>query len=107
MKNLVFLICLLGLAGCGETERNDTSLNNTVEIDQSKESIKRAISQLLKDSDATFDFINDTCGTVNSINSFEGHLGPRRFVYVNKLVILQGYNVNQSEMDVLWKKYCA
>lgn len=74
---------------------------------QAKASTKRAITDALKDPDsAKFEFINDKCGTVNSKNSFGGYVGSRRFVSVDNMVDLEGYNASKSEMDKLWDKFC-
>ncbi|QKU23068.1 hypothetical protein FOB19_12555 [Acinetobacter lwoffii] len=69
---------------------------------------KIALKNFLKDPDsAQIRNQHGFCGEVNSKNSFGGYTGFKRFIASSAIVAIDGENMESSEFQTVWEKFCT
>jgi hypothetical protein len=67
-----------------------------------------ALKNFLKDPEsAQIRNQSGMCGEVNSKNSFGGYTGFKRFIASPTIVAIDGENIESSEFQTVWEKFCT
>lgn len=101
-----------------EAEREATKLAEKERRDREREARDRAIAIEVDAEIALKNFLKDPesaqirnqsgmCGEVNSKNSFGGYTGFKRFIASPAIVAIDGENIESSEFQTVWEKFCT
>lgn len=99
-------------------EREATKAAEKERRDQEREARDRAIAMQVDAEIALKNFLKDPesaqirnqngmCGEVNSKNSFGGYTGFKRFIASPAIVAIDGENIESSEFQTVWEKFCT
>lgn len=101
-----------------EAEREATKLAEKERRNREREARDRAIAMQVDAEIALKNFLKDPesaqirnqngmCGEVNSKNSFGGYTGFKRFIASPAIVAIDGENIESSEFQTVWEKFCT
>jgi len=101
-----------------EAEREAAKLAEKERRDREREARDRAIAMEVDAKIALKNFLKDPdsaqirnqhgfCGEVNSKNSFGGYTGFKRFIASSAIVAIDGENMESSEFQTVWEKFCT
>lgn len=101
-----------------EAEREATKLAEKERRNREREARDRAIAMQVDAEIALKNFLKDPesaqirnqngmCGEVNSKNSFGSYTGFKRFIASPAIVAIDGENIESSEFQTVWERFCT